>query len=87
MLNREDSIAKHKRNIIFAVCVIATLIFFPIGLPFLALEMHREILIRWLNKHEGAEIPYTKCIELAEIGKVLYGGKEYVIPAFSYDED
>lgn len=87
LLSNEDSIAKHKRNIILAVCVLATLILFPVGLPLLGLHAHKEMLIRWLNKHEDMKIPYAKCVQLEEVGQLVYGGKLFKFNPPSYEDD
>jgi len=87
LLTQADSTAKHKRNLILAICVIATLIFFPIGLPLLALHVHKEILIRWMNKHKGMELPYAKCVQLERVGTLVYNGKFFKFNPPSYEDD
>jgi len=86
LLTERDSYFKHKRNIILAICVIATLIFFPVGLPFLGYHANKEFLIRWLNKYEGCELPYSKCVELEDIGWLFYKGVYYKYNIPSYDD-
>lgn len=59
-----DSVAKRKRNLVLAIWAIATLIFFPIGLPHLFEEIHREICIREINK-VYPNMCYDKCVRLS----------------------
>lgn len=62
--SRIDSVAKHKRNLVLAVWVIATVIFFPFGLPHLCIEIHRELCIREINQ-KYPTMPYKKCVDLS----------------------
>ena len=64
ILDRDDSIAKHKRNLVLAVWAIVAVIFFPLGLHHLCEEIHREIVIREINQLIP-KLSYKNCVDLS----------------------
>jgi hypothetical protein len=64
LLDVEDAKAKHRRNIVLAICVIATILTAGLVVPLLIKEIRREMNIRRVNK-QFPELPYHKCVQMA----------------------
>ncbi len=56
---------------------IATAVFAPLGLIWLAFEINKEIKIRTFNQLLCSDLPYVNCIELAEKGITVYREKKF----------
>jgi len=77
LLTKEDSDAKHARNVLLTTTAVSTLFTLGIGALWVVSESEREIRIRDLNRKHFKELPYSKCVQLEKYGSVVFNDLFY----------
>ncbi len=85
LLTREDSNIKHQRNTLLAGYSMLALFTLGIGAVPIAQEADRESEIRCINVNHYPNLPYSKCVALRKVEKVVYNNQIFYNPYYADD--